>query len=68
MRKQLVLERSGFGSRVPKYQHLFCNTEFGTLKFSPQQTAHRLRTAAARPADAGRTAHPRGAAGAACMT
>ncbi|HEX8756904.1 MAG TPA: DUF480 domain-containing protein [Steroidobacteraceae bacterium] len=38
-RKHLVLERSGFGSRVPKYQHLFCNTEFGTLKFSPQELA-----------------------------
>lgn len=38
-RKHLVLERSGFGSRVPKYQHLFCNTEFGTLKLSPQELA-----------------------------
>ncbi|HQR49784.1 MAG TPA: DUF480 domain-containing protein, partial [Steroidobacteraceae bacterium] len=25
-RRQLVMEKSGFGSRVPKYQHLFCNT------------------------------------------
>jgi hypothetical protein len=39
MRRQLVMERSGFGSRVPKFQHLFCNTEYGSLKFSPQQTA-----------------------------
>jgi hypothetical protein len=39
MRRQLVLEKSGFGSRVPKYQHLFCNTQFGSLKFSPQGTA-----------------------------
>jgi uncharacterized protein YceH (UPF0502 family) len=39
MRRQLVLERSGFGSRVPKFQHLFCNTQYGSLKFSPQQTA-----------------------------
>jgi uncharacterized protein len=38
-RKHLVLERSGFGSRVPKYQQLFCNTEYGTLKFSPQELA-----------------------------
>jgi uncharacterized protein YceH (UPF0502 family) len=38
VRKQLVLERSGFGSRVPKYQHLFCNTQFGSLQFSPAQT------------------------------
>jgi uncharacterized protein YceH (UPF0502 family) len=35
--KHLVLERSGFGSRVPKYQHRFCNTGFGSLEFSPQQ-------------------------------
>ena len=39
MRRQLVLERSGFGSRVPKFQHLFCNTQFGSLKFSPRGTA-----------------------------
>jgi uncharacterized protein YceH (UPF0502 family) len=39
MRRQLVLERPGFGSRVPKYQHLFCNTQYGSLKFSPQETA-----------------------------
>jgi uncharacterized protein len=38
-KKHLILERSGFGSRVPKYQHRFCNTEFGTLKLSPQELA-----------------------------
>ena len=38
-RKHLILERSGFGSRVPKYQHLFCNTEFGSLKLSAQELA-----------------------------
>src|SRR5690606_29913909 len=38
-RKHLVIEKSGFGSRVPKYQHRFCNTEFGTLKLSPQELA-----------------------------
>ncbi|MCU0760945.1 MAG: YceH family protein [Steroidobacteraceae bacterium] len=38
-RRHLVVERSGFGSRVPKYQHRFCNTEFGTLKFDPQELA-----------------------------
>lgn len=38
-RKHLIIEKSGFGSRVPKYQHLFCNNEFGTLKFSPQELA-----------------------------
>jgi uncharacterized protein YceH (UPF0502 family) len=39
MKRQLVLEKSGFGSRVPKYQQLFCNTQFGSLRFSPQGTA-----------------------------
>lgn len=38
-KKRLVSEQSGYGSRVPKYQHLFCNTNFGTLKFSPQELA-----------------------------
>lgn len=38
-RRHLVVERSGFGSRVPKYQHRLCNTEFGTLRFSPQELA-----------------------------
>lgn len=37
--KHLVLERSGFGSRVPKYQHRFCNTGFGTLEFTALETA-----------------------------
>ena len=36
-RKHLVLEKSGFGSRVPKYQHRFCNTQFSTLQFSEQE-------------------------------
>jgi hypothetical protein len=39
VKKHLVLEKSGFGSRVQKYQHRFCNTGFGTLEFTPQQTA-----------------------------
>jgi uncharacterized protein YceH (UPF0502 family) len=38
-RKHFVVERSGFGSRVPKYQHRFCNTEYGTLKLTPQELA-----------------------------
>lgn len=38
-RKHMVLERSGFGSRVQKYQQVFCNTEFGALKFTPQELA-----------------------------
>ncbi len=36
-KKRLVSEQSGYRNRVPKYQHLFCNTPFGTLKFSPQE-------------------------------
>ena len=38
-KKHLILERGGFGSRVSKYQQLFCNTEFGTLKFTAQELA-----------------------------
>lgn len=38
-RKHLLFDRSGFGSRVAKYRHCFCNTEFGTLKFDPQELA-----------------------------
>jgi uncharacterized protein YceH (UPF0502 family) len=61
-----VMERSGFGSLVPKYQHRFCNTGFGTLEFTPVQTAivcelllrgpqtpGELRTRANRMADVG---------------
>jgi uncharacterized protein YceH (UPF0502 family) len=65
-RKHLVMERSGYGSRVSKYQHVFCNTEFGSLKFSPLETAilcelllrgpqtpGELRTRAARMSEVG---------------
>ncbi|HEX4674467.1 MAG TPA: DUF480 domain-containing protein [Steroidobacteraceae bacterium] len=65
-RKHFVVEKSGFGSRVPKYQHRFCNTEYGTLKLDPQelaivcellvrgpQTPGELRTRAARMATIG---------------
>jgi uncharacterized protein YceH (UPF0502 family) len=38
-RRHFVVEKSGFGSRVPKYQHRFCNSEYGTLKFSAQEIA-----------------------------
>jgi uncharacterized protein YceH (UPF0502 family) len=64
MRKHLVLEKSGFGSRVPKYQQRFCNTEFSSLQFTPQerailcelllrgpQTPGELRTRASRMAE-----------------
>ncbi len=65
-RKHLVVEKSGFGSRVPKYQHRFCNTEYGTLKLDPlelaiicellvrgPQTPGELRSRAARMAPVG---------------
>src|SRR3954467_10233756 len=38
-KRHFVMEKSGFGSRVPKYQHRFCNTEYGTLKLDPQELA-----------------------------
>ena len=37
--KHLILERSGFGSRVPKYQHRFCNAEFGSLQLTALEVA-----------------------------
>jgi hypothetical protein len=38
MRKHLVSDKSaGYGGRVTKYKHRFCNTEFGPLKFSKQE-------------------------------
>ncbi|UTV30211.1 YceH family protein [Photobacterium atrarenae] len=37
--KRFIQEVTGFGSRVAKYQHRFCNTEFSTLQFSPQEKA-----------------------------
>jgi uncharacterized protein YceH (UPF0502 family) len=39
IKKYQVSEQSGYGSRVPKYQHRFCNTEYGSLKFSTQEVA-----------------------------
>ena len=38
-RKHFVVEKSGFGSRVPKFQHRLCNTEYGTLKLTAQELA-----------------------------
>lgn len=35
--KRLISDLVGFGSRVTKYQHRFCNTEFGSLQLSDQQ-------------------------------
>jgi hypothetical protein len=37
IRKFHVNEHGGFGSRVAKFQHRFCNTNYGTLNFSPQE-------------------------------
>jgi uncharacterized protein YceH (UPF0502 family) len=38
MKKYLVSDKSaGYGGRVTKYKHRFCNTEFGSLKFSKQE-------------------------------
>jgi uncharacterized protein YceH (UPF0502 family) len=37
IKKFFVNEHGGFGSRVPKFQHRFCNSNYGALKFSPQE-------------------------------
>jgi hypothetical protein len=38
MKKYMVSDKSaGYGGRVTKYRQRFCNTEFGPLKFSPQE-------------------------------
>jgi len=37
--KKLILEYTASGSRVVKYKHRFCNTQFSDLKFSRQQLA-----------------------------
>jgi uncharacterized protein YceH (UPF0502 family) len=37
--KKLIFEHTGIGSRIVKYKHRFCNTEFSDLKFSRQQLA-----------------------------
>jgi uncharacterized protein YceH (UPF0502 family) len=38
MKKYMVSDKSaGYGGRVTKYKHRFCNTEFGSLKFTPQE-------------------------------
>ncbi|WP_394145077.1 YceH family protein [Vibrio atypicus] len=35
--RRLVSDESAFNSRARKYQHRFCNTEFGDLKLSKQE-------------------------------
>jgi len=37
VKRSLVSDQTGFGSRTTKYKHRFCNTEFGILKFSEQE-------------------------------
>ena len=37
IRRRLVVNTAGFNARVPRYQHRFCNTEFGELKFTAQE-------------------------------
>jgi len=37
--RHLVSDESGFNSRASKYQHRFCNTEFGDLKLDDQELA-----------------------------
>lgn len=39
MARKLVSNVAGFNARVARYQHRFCNTEFGELKFSPAELA-----------------------------
>jgi len=38
-KRHLVLERSGFGSRVVKYRHRLCNGDHNPLQLSPQELA-----------------------------
>ncbi|MEW8500787.1 MAG: DUF480 domain-containing protein [Candidatus Thiodiazotropha taylori] len=38
-KQHLVSDRTGFGSRVAKYQHRFCNVGFGSLELSRQELA-----------------------------
>lgn len=39
MALRMIREESGYGSRVAKLKHRFCNTEFSDLKFSAQELA-----------------------------
>ena len=38
-KRHLLMERSGFGSRVVKYRHRLCNGDHNPLQFSRQETA-----------------------------
>ncbi len=37
IKKHLASAKSGYGSRVAKYVHRFCNVDYEPLKFSPQE-------------------------------
>ncbi|MGL9751600.1 MAG: DUF480 domain-containing protein [Symbiopectobacterium sp.] len=39
VKKHVVKTLSGFGNRVMKYEHRFCNSKFGDLKFSSVEVA-----------------------------
>ncbi|UAL42106.1 DUF480 domain-containing protein [Shewanella inventionis] len=38
-KKRFISEQTGFGSRVVKYKHRFCNTEFSELQLSSAEVA-----------------------------
>ncbi len=38
-KRHLILERSGFGSRVIKYRHRFCNGDHNPIQMTPQELA-----------------------------
>ncbi|GGK48471.1 YceH family protein [Aliivibrio fischeri] len=39
IQERIITDETRGNSRVAKYQHRFCNTEFGSLKFSKQELA-----------------------------
>jgi len=39
VKRHLVVEKTGFGSRISKYQHRFCNTELGSIQLTEQERA-----------------------------
>ena len=38
-KRHLILERSGFGSRVVKYRHRLCNGDHNPIQMTPQEVA-----------------------------
>jgi len=37
IKKHMATDRTGYGGRVLKYKHRFCNVEFGSLQFTDQE-------------------------------